>query len=106
MEKYDLTKKSGYDKAIALLNVCSKTFPMLTVYDKVAKWIFDSNSAEKQGKIAEDLIKVGKERGVDEMEITLDNKKGFHFDAPIDEGIKIDTVLGSDEKVRIRVKYK
>lgn len=106
MEKHDLTKKSGYDKAIALLNVCSKTFPMLTVYYKVAKWIFDSNSAEKQGKIAEDLIKVGKERGVDEMEITLDNKNGFHFDAPIDEGIKIDTVLGSDEKVRIRVKYK
>ena len=106
MEKYDLTKKSGYDKAIALLNVYSMTFfPMLTVY-KVAKWIFDSNSAEKQGKIAEDLIKVGKERGVDEMEITLDNKKGLPFDAPIDEGIKIDTVLGSDEKVRIRVKYK
>ena len=49
MEKYDLTKKSGYDKAIALLNVYSMTFfPMLTVY-KVAKWIFDSNSAEKQG---------------------------------------------------------
>ena len=40
------------------------------------------------------------------MEITLDNKKGLHFDAPIDEGIKIGTVLGSDEKVRIRVKYK
>ena len=102
MEKYDLTKKSGYDKAIALLNVCSKT----SVYYKVAKWIFDSNSAEKQGKIAEDLIIVGKERGVDEMEITLDNKKGLHFNAPIDESVKIETVLGSDEKVRIRVKYK
>lgn len=40
------------------------------------------------------------------MEITLDNKKGLHFDVPIDEGIKINTVLGPDEKVRIRVKYK
>ena len=40
------------------------------------------------------------------MEITLDNKKGLHFNAPIDESIKIETVLGSDEKVRIRVKYK
>lgn len=40
------------------------------------------------------------------MEITLDNKKGLHFDASIDEGIKIDTVLGADGKVRIRVKCK
>ena len=73
---------------------------------RFGKMIFDSDSVKKQGKTVEDLIKVGKEKGVDEMEIILDNKKGFHFDAPIDEGIKIDTVLGSDEKVRIRVKYK
>lgn len=40
------------------------------------------------------------------MEIILDNTKGFHFDAPIDEKCKIDTVIGSDEKVTIKVKYK
>lgn len=100
MEKYDLTKKSGYDKAIALLETsCIITSPLLFVSYKVAKWIFDSNSAEKQGKIAEDLIIVGKERGVDEMEITLDNKKGFHFNAPIDESVKIETVLGLMKKL-------
>ena len=41
-----------------------------------------------------------------ETKIILDNKKGFHFNAPIEEGIKIETALGSDEKIKIRVKYK
>lgn len=52
------------------------------------------------------LIEAGKANGVDEMEIKLDNKKGLHIDAPIDEKCKIDTVIGSDEKVTIKVKYK
>lgn len=40
------------------------------------------------------------------MEIILDNKKGFHFNAPIDKDTTIETTLGSDEKIKIRVKYK
>lgn len=40
------------------------------------------------------------------MEIILDNKKGFHFNAPIEEDITIETTLGADEKIKIRVKYK
>lgn len=105
METFDLTTKDGME--IAKKYVLSY-FELTTVgmLYKLGKIIFDSDRVKKQGKTVEDLIKVGKEKGVDEMEITLDNKKGLHFDAPIDEGIKIDTVLGSDEKVRIRVKYK
>lgn len=105
METFDLTTKDGME--IAKKYVLSY-FGLTTVgmLYKLGKIIFDSDRVKKQGKTVEDLIKVGKEKGVDEMEITLDNKNGFHFDAPIDEGIKIDTVLGSDEKVRIRVKYK
>lgn len=105
METFDLTTKDGME--IAKKYVLSY-FELTTVgmLYKLGKIIFDSDRVKKQGKTVEDLIKVGKEKGVDEMEITLDNKNGFHFDAPIDEGIKIDTVLGSDEKVRIRVKYK
>ena len=101
METFDLTTKDG-------MEIAKKYFELTPVgmLFKIGKMIFDSDSVKKQGKTVEDLIKAGKERGVDEMEIILDNKKGFHFDAPIDEGIKIDTVLGSDEKVRIRVKYK
>lgn len=105
MEIFDLTTKDGMEIAKKYVLNYFELTPVGMLY-KIGKMIFDSDSVKKQGKTVEDLIKVGKENGVDEMEIILDNKKGFHFDAPIDEGIKIDTVLGSDEKVRIRVKYK
>ena len=105
METFDLTTKDGMEIAKKYVLSYFELTPVGMLY-KLGKIIFDSDRVKKQGKTVEDLIKVGKEKGVDEMEITLDNKKGLHFDAPIDEGIKIDTVLGSDEKVRIRVKYK
>lgn len=105
MEIFDLTTKDGMEIAKKYVLNYFELTPVGMLY-KIGKMIFDSDSVKKQGKTVEDLIKAGKEKGVDEMEIILDNKKGFHFDAPIDEGIKIDTVLGSDEKVRIRVKYK
>ena len=105
MEIFDLTTKDGMEIAKKYVLNYFELTPVGMLY-KIGKMIFDSDSVKKQGTTVEDLIKVGKEKGVDEMEIILDNKKGFHFDAPIDEGIKIDTVLGSDEKVRIRVKYK
>lgn len=105
METFDLTTKDGMEIAKKYVLSYFGLTPVGMLY-KLGKIIFDSDRVKKQGKTVEDLIKVGKEKGVDEMEITLDNKNGFHFDAPIDEGIKIDTVLGSDEKVRIRVKYK
>lgn len=105
MEIFDLTTKDGMEIAKKYVLNYFELTPVGMLY-KIGKMIFDSDSVKKQGKTVENLIKVGKEKGVDEMEIILDNKKGFHFDAPIDEGIKIDTVLGSDEKVRIRVKYK
>ena len=101
METFDLTTKDGMEMA----NKYFELTPVGMLF-KIGKMIFDSDSVKKQGKVAEDLIKVGKEKGVDEMEIILDNKKGFHFNAPIEEGIKIETALGSDEKIKIRVKYK
>ena len=101
MERFDLTTKDGMEMA-------KKYFELTPVgmLFKIGKMIFDSDSVKKQGKTVEDLIKVGKEKGVDEMEIILDNKKGFHFNAPIEEDTTIETTLGSDEKIKIRVKYK
>lgn len=107
MERFDLTKKSEAEKAIAFCKDFGMiAFPHLAIPYKIAKWIFDSDSAKKQGEIAKKLIEAGKQNGVDEMEITLDNKEGLHLDVPIDENCKIDTVIGSDEKVVIKVKYK
>lgn len=102
-----MTKKSEAEKALAFCKDFGMiAFPHLAIPYKIAKWIFDSDSAKKQGEIAKKLIEAGKQNGVDEMEIKLDNTKGFHFDAPIDENCKIDTVIGADEKVTIKVKYK
>ena len=105
METFDLTTKDGMDIAKKYVLSYFELTPVGMLF-KIGKMIFDSDSVKKQGKTVEDLIKAGKERGVDEMEIILDNKKGFHFNAPIEEGITIETALGSDEKIKIRVKYK
>lgn len=106
MEKFDLTKTSEAEKVIDFCKDLCVPIPQFAIPYKIAKWIFDSDSAKKQGEIVKKLIEAGKANGVDEMEIKLDNKKGLHIDAPIDEKCKIDTVIGSDEKVTIKVKYK
>lgn len=105
METFDLTTNEGMEMAKKYVQRYFELTPVGMLF-KIGKMIFDSDSVKKQGKTVEDLIKVGKEKGVDEMEIILDNKKGFHFNAPIEENIRIETTLGSDEKIKIRVKYK
>lgn len=105
METFDLTTNEGMKMAKKYVLSYFEITPVGILY-KFGKMIFDSDSVKKQGKAAEDLIKVGKEKGVDEMEIILDNKKGFHFNAPIEKDTTIETTLGSDEKIKIRVKYK
>ena len=39
------------------------------------------------------------------MEITIDNHKGFKLNVPM-EGEKIDTSIGSNDKMTLKVKYK
>lgn len=99
-KKYDLTKK---DVLWAVLGDWDSII-------KVGKSLIDSffnntESISKQQEAAEALIKRGKEEGVDEMEITLDNHKGFKLNVPI-EGVKIDTLIGSNDKMTLKVKYK
>lgn len=67
METFDLTTKDG-------MEIAKKYFELTPVgmLFKIGKMIFDSDSVKKQGKTVEDLIKAGKERGGDEMEIILD----------------------------------
>ena len=67
--------------------------------------IFSTNSVEKEKELVAALIKEGKDKGVDEMEIDVNNRRGFDFNIPI-EGIDIKTMVGANEKMRIKVKYK
>ena len=95
MEKFDLTTKTGKTKAFTQMSLFGLTTLAL---DKLV-------SSKDQGEIAKELIRKGKEDGVKEMEITLNNDKGFDFGVPV-EGIDIKAKAGSNEKIHIKVVYK
>ena len=106
MKKYDLTSSSGLQKA--LKDICKYSFmtsPLGLVKYTLDKVLDSSKQFETQRDVAVELIRRGKEQGVDEMEIVMENKRGFKLNVPVEEA-KIDTALGSDDKMHIKVKYK
>ena len=112
MEKYDLTKaKTLVDTAsemfkMGLLNGNPFSGNPIFALGKLAlEKVFSTDSLEVQKETAEALIIRGKETGVDEMEITVKNRKGFALNIPL-EDIKIDTVVGADDNLHVKVKYK
>ena len=116
MEKYDLTNKKELVNVIKDLMGSSFAAPLIAVNplipvvvkfgSMIIEKIFSSEILKLQKDTAEQLIKRGKEEGVDEMEITVKNSRGFKLNMPIDENLKIDTLIGADEKMHIKVKYK
>ena len=101
----DLTTKEGVTKALTLMAISYS--PILTLGLKIFDRIISSHQ-EGQGiqkKIVEDAIKHGKENGVDQMEIKINNIKGFKLNIPI-EDVKIDTTIGADDSITMNVKYK
>lgn len=100
--KFDLTNKEELRSVFTDYGLICYPFS-LELY--VIKKLFSKGTIKVQQKAAESLIKKGKENGVDEMEITIDNTRGFKLNVPMDD-VKIDTVLGADEKMHIKVKYK
>lgn len=116
MENYDLTNKDELIKvtkdlmsgpfAYALLAV-NPLVPVIVKFGGlILDKIYSTETLKLQKDTAESLIIRGKEDGVDEMEITVKNIRGFKLDIPIGEDINIDTVVGADEKMHIKVKYK
>ena len=105
---YDLTSVDGVRSAISRLkgNGIINTIygPQLWLLDKVLG-IFDSNKlCETQRKMAEELIKSGRENGVDKMTITMEQQAGVNFEVPI-EGVKIKAMAGNKGKMVIQVEY-
>ena len=103
MRTFNLTTQNGKDDAKKYLESCFR-YTIPGILYKIAKDIFDSDSSKKQSEAIEKLIVAGRKEGVDEMEITIDNTKGFKIQTP--EDIKVETILGSDEKIKLRIKYK
>lgn len=97
-KSFDLTTNIG--KKVALSYLCGG--PMMLALS-IIKEI--TSATQKQGKVVEQLIKSGKEQGIDEMEIKVKNTKGLDFSAPF-EGIDIKLMVGSKEDTIVKVKYK
>lgn len=100
MKKYDLTNKEVLSEVLS--STGGIVYPLIRyAFDR----LLASEATKTQSKAASELIRQGKEKGVDEMEITMNNTKGFKLNVPLDD-VNIDTILGSDEKMTIKVKYK
>ena len=97
-----LSNKSGIlgfiqNPATALIKMAlEKGYDLLTQKDKI----------EAQKDMVSTLIKQGKENGVDNMEITVDNTVGLSFDGSQIDGCPIKATLGSNDKMTIKVQYK
>ena len=101
MKQFNLTTKDGLLVAKELISLN----PVANFLMKTIEKVISSDSSKEQAKIAEKLIKRGKEDNVDEMEITLNNTKGLDMIIPMDR-VEITTMVGSKEETVIKVKYK
>ena len=83
--------------ATALIKIAlEKGYDLLTQKDKI----------EAQKDMVSTLIKQGKENGVDNMEITVDNTVGLSFNGSQIDGCPIKATFGSNDKMTIKVQYK
>jgi len=81
---YDLTTTEGWNAVVSYLReipvVDTLYAPFLWVADKIVDAISPGKGLEKQSKAATDLIKAGKENGVQKMRIVMDEQAGAHLD--------------------------
>lgn len=102
MKHYNLTTIEGLKVAKEVL---TSSTPFANLAVKVVEKILSSDSSKEQARIAEKLIKQGKENNVDEMEITLRNAKGIDLKIPTD-GVDVTMTVGANEMTTLKVKYK
>jgi hypothetical protein len=79
--------------------------PLLWTVGKILDATAPASGAAKQSEAAVEIIKAGKENGVDKMTIVMDEQAGAQFSAPI-EGVNISAGVGSKGKIKIEVTYK
>jgi len=107
--KQDLTTKSGLKNASEFLEkngiYLAGGLPGIAIL--AVKEIFFSadEKTNKQIKVAENLIKHGKEQGVDSMTVKVNNKTGTHLKSTMKE-YPLEFTLGSNNDMEVTVKYK
>ena len=80
-------------------------FPQIWLLKKTFELFSNTDIISEERKTAIELIKAGKEKGVDELEIVLDQKAGLNIEAEV-KGAFVKTQLGKDGKMIVKVKYK
>ena len=73
-------------------------------FKKTFELFSNADIISEQRKTAIELIKAGKEKGVDELEIVLDQKAGLNIEAEVKRA-SVKTQLGKDGKIIVKVKY-
>ena len=106
MKKFDLTTIKGAKLAKGYANYLKHSTPLGLGISFLEKLLARNENIEKnQKEFATALIRKGKEEGVDEMEITVNNFSGGKLDIPI-EDVNINCALGAEDKMIVKVKYK
>jgi hypothetical protein len=93
----DLTKKETFETVLDVL------FPARVVLREVQKYVNGSVQAQKQAAV--DVIRAGRDSGVESMTIKMDRQAGIDLGANID-GIPIKMKVGDSGTVEVFVKYK
>lgn len=107
--KQDLTTKNGLKNASDFLKkngvYLAGGLPGIAIL-AVKEILFSADKkTNTQIKVAENLIKRGKEQGVDSMTVKVNNKTGAHLKSSMKD-YPLEFTLGSNNDVEVTVKYK
>lgn len=104
-QEFDLTTRDGIKRAIDTAQKIIGSNPFFWIAKQIFEVTKPAAAATAQAQAAAELIKSGKENGVDKMTIVMDEQAGAHFSSPI-EGVNISAGIGSKGKIKIDVTYK
>lgn len=114
-DKFDITTKAGLVETLRFLDsdprFKSMGDPISRFVIKKAAHALESflstteSTLQEQRRTAIDIIRAGKDSGVDSLEVTLDQQVGLHFGSNVD-GIPIKATLGKSGNMTIKATYK
>lgn len=103
--KYDLTTTEGRKNATNDLIPFLFGLGVGMVAVKLPEILSQKDTENNQKRLTENLIRLGKESNVDNLEIEVDKTTGLDFNATI-EGVPVKAIAGTNGKTVIKAKYK
>jgi hypothetical protein len=113
--KFDITTLEGRKQTFDWFDKHGWALGPFWIYWKAGKFLVDAvqsltsgavtKEIEEQRKTAIEIIRAGKENGVDELEITMSEKAGLSLGSNV-EGFPIELMAGSSGNMKLKIKYK